>query len=114
MGVVKFCVIAAAAAVSMLAAPGAASAEDKPAPKDNPAAATAIEYGKTAPGEKATIFDDGVKPVAPKPNPQGTVFDDLHNILPLGKTLPRILIPGQGRHESPRFSLEPEIGRAHV
>ena len=76
MGVVKFCVIAAAAAVSMLAAPGAASAEDKPAPKDNPAAATAIEYGKTAPGEKATIFDDGVKPVAPKPNPQGTTYDD--------------------------------------
>ena len=68
--------IAAAAAVSMLAAPGAASAEDKPAPKDNPAAATAIEDGKTAPGEKATIFDDTIKPVAPKPNPQGTVFDD--------------------------------------
>ena len=50
--------------------------DGKAPPPANKAGATAIEYGKVAPGEKATIFDDTVKPVQPKANPQGTVYDD--------------------------------------
>lgn len=50
--------------------------DGKAPPPANKAGATAIEYGKVAPGEKATIFDDSIKPVQPKANPQGTIYDD--------------------------------------
>ena len=51
--------------------------DGKAPPPANKAGATAIEYGKVAPGEKATIYDDSVKPANPAAAPKaGTVFDD--------------------------------------
>ena len=59
-----------------LAAATARAGDGTAPPPANKTGATTIEYGKGAPGDKATIFDDGIKPVAPKANSQGTIYDD--------------------------------------
>ena len=58
-----------------LAAATARAGDGNAPPPANKTGATTIEYGKGAPGDKATIFDDGIKPVKPGTT-QGTVYDD--------------------------------------